>query len=199
MINRWPDRTSWILPGFCFSKPQKERHLIASLTISALFLVCMIFDLRDHKVPFQLTVSAMVGSGVYALLRGVWSPVLLMATLTHVSDFLPREKRLFFAFFLSVFAAIFQPAHAMVCALILGVWLMWEFGKMGGADVKLIMAAALTLGTPLIVIPISLAGGVQGMIALLRKQKEIPFVVSIFAGTIIFTLYPYAAHYLGNA
>ena len=133
------------------------------------------------------------------MLCGLWSPVLLVASLTHVSDFQPREKRLYFAFVLAAFAAIFQPVHTLVCAILLGVWLMWEFGQMGGADVKLIMAATLVLGTPLIIIPISLAGGVQGAIALLRKQKEIPFVVSIFAGTVLFTLYPYAVQYLAQA
>ena len=173
--------------------------MIAPLAISALFLVCMIFDLRDHKVPLPLTLGALAGAGVYALLCGLWSPVLLVASLTHVSDFQPREKRLYFAFVLAAFAAIFQPVHTLVCAILLGVWLMWEFGQMGGADVKLIMAATLVLGTPLIIIPISLAGGVQGAIALLRKQKEIPFVVSIFAGTVLFTLYPYAVQYLAQA
>ena len=173
--------------------------MIAPLAISALFLVCMNFDLRDHKVPFSLTLGALVGSGVYALLCGLWSPVLLVASLTHVSDFQPREKRLYFAFVLAAFAAIFQPVHTLVCALLLGVWLMWEFGQMGGADVKLIMAATLALGTPLIIVPISLAGGIQGAIALLRRQKEIPFVVSIFAGTLLYTLYPYALRYLAKA
>lgn len=173
--------------------------MIAPIALSALFLACMTFDLRDHKVPFSLTLGGLVGSGVYALFSGLWSPVLLVAALTHISDFQPREKRLYFAFVLAAFAAIFQPAHTLICALLLGVWLMWEFGQMGGADVKLIMAAALALGTPLIIVPISFAGGVQGAIALLRKQKEIPFVVSIFAGTLLFTLYPYAVQYLAMA
>ncbi len=172
--------------------------MIASLAISALFLACMIFDLRDYKVPLPLTLGALVGSGVYAMFCGLWSPVLLMAALTHVSDFQPREKRLYFAFVLAAFAAIFQPIHTLICALILGVWLMWEFGQMGGADVKLIMAAALALGSPLVIVPISLAGGIQGGIAMLRKQKKIPFVVSIFAGTFLFTLYPYALQYLAK-
>lgn len=173
--------------------------MTAPLVLSALFLVCMIFDLRDHKVPLPITLGALIGSGVYGVFCGLWSPVLLVIALTHVSDFQLREKRLAFAFVLAAFAAIFQPAYAMICALILGIWLLWEFNLMGGADVKLIMAAALALGTPLVVIPIFLIGGVQGAIAFLRKQKEIPFVVSIFTGTLIFAFYPYAIQWLGKA
>lgn len=151
----------------------------------------MVYDLRNHQVPTSLTVGGMVGAGVYALFNGLWAPVLLMIALTHVSDFNPREKRLAFALTLSTFASIFQPAATLICVLILVVWVLWEFGVLGGADVKLIIAAALVLGNPIFLIPISIVGGVQGVIASLQKKREIPFVVSIFCGTLLFVLYPY--------
>jgi Flp pilus assembly protein protease CpaA len=79
----------------------------------------------------------------------------------------------------------------MICVLILGVWVLWEYGILGGADVKLLIAAALVLGNPIVLIPISVAGGIQGVIASLQKKKEIPFVASIFCGTLLFVIYPY--------
>jgi Flp pilus assembly protein protease CpaA len=107
-----------------------------------------------------------------------------------VADFNPREKRLAFALTLSAFAGIFQPATALICVVILCVWMLWEFGIMGGADVKLLIAITLVTGNPAILIPISIAGGIQGVIASLRKQREIPFVASIFCGSLLFVLYP---------
>ena len=148
----------------------------------------MVYDLRNHQVPTPLTVGGMVGAGVYALFNGLWAPVLLMIALTHVSDFNPREKRLVFALTLSAFAAIFQSESSLICLLIFGVWVLWECGVLGGADVKLIIAAALVLGNPIFLIPISIVGGVQGVIASLQKKREIPFVVSIFVGTLVFVL-----------
>ena len=168
-----------------------EFNLIASIAVLALFFTCMVYDLRNHQVPMPLTVGGMVGAGIYALFNGLWAPVLLMIALTQVSDFNPREKRLAFALTLSAFAAIFQPAAGLICLLILVVWVLWEFGVLGGADVKLIIAAALIFENPIFLIPISIIGGVQGVIASLQKKREIPFVVSIFCGTLLFVLYPY--------
>jgi Flp pilus assembly protein protease CpaA len=74
--------------------------------------------------------------------------------------------------------------------LILGVWAAWEFGILGGADAKLLIATTLVLANPIVVIPISIAGGIQGIIASLQKKREIPFVTAIFCGTLFFFLYP---------
>lgn len=138
-----------------------------------------------------LTVGGMVGTGIYALFNNLWAPVLLMIALTHIADFRPREKRFAFALTLSAFATIFQPSATWICLVILMVWLLWEFGVLGGADVKLLIAATLLFGNPAVLIPIAVVGGIQGVIAHLRKKKEIPFVVSIFCGTLLFVLIPY--------
>ena len=158
----------------------------------------MIYDLRDREVPMPLTVGGLVGAGVYAFFNGFWAPVILTIALTHVADFNPRTKRLAFAMTLAAFAGIFQPAAAMISALILGVWVLWEFGILGGADVKLLIAAVLVLGNPIILIPIAIAGGIQGVIASLQKKKEIPFVASIFCGTLLLVFYPYFSCFLGK-
>ena len=165
--------------------------MIVIITLLALLFVCMIYDLRDQRVPILLTVGGLVGAGVYALLHGLWTPVLLTIALIFVADFKPRTKRLVFALTLSALGALIQPATALICVLILAVWMLWEFGVLGGADAKLLIAAILVLNSPIVLIFISIAGGVQGVIAALQRKKEIPFVVSIFCGTFLFVLYSY--------
>jgi hypothetical protein len=150
----------------------------------------MIYDLRVHEVPMPLTVGGLVGAGVYALFHGLWSPVLLTIALTLLSDLNPRLKRLAFSLILAAFAAIIQPASALICVLILGAWTVWEFSILGGADAKLLIASTLVLANPIVVIPISIAGGIQGVIASLQKERVIPFVTAIFCGTLFFFLYP---------
>lgn len=68
---------------------------------------------------------------------------------------------------------------------------MWELRFLGGADVKLLWAISLIFGTPLVLIPIALFGGIQGGAARARKKKEIPFVLSIFIGTLWFVIAPF--------
>jgi Flp pilus assembly protein protease CpaA len=108
-----------------------------------------------------------------------------------VADFNLRTKRLVFALALTGVASIIQPAAALICVLILFVWMLWEFGVIGGADAKLLIVMMLVFNNPIVLIPISIAGGVQGVIAALQKKKEIPFVTSIFCGTFLFVLYSY--------
>lgn len=145
-----------------------------------------------------VTVGGLVGAGLYALFNGLWAPVLLIIALTHVADFNPRKKRLAFSLIFAAFSAIFQPEAALICALILGFWVLWEFGILGGADVKLLIAATLVLGNPIVLILIAVSGGIQGVIASLQKKIEIPFVASIFCGTLLFVVYPYFSCYLGK-
>lgn len=165
--------------------------MIISFALLVLFCICMIYDLRDHQVPIPLTVGGLVSAGVYALFSSLWIPVLLTLSLIFVADIRSRTKRLAFALTLAGLAALVQPADALICVLILFVWMLWEFGVLGGADAKLLIAAILVLNNPIVLIFISIAGGIQGVFAALRKKKEIPFVVSIFFGTGLFVLYSY--------
>ena len=163
--------------------------MIARIALLALLFMSMLYDLRKHEVPMFFTITGLVGSGLYAILNGLWAPVLLTVILTLVSDFNPMEKRLAIATITSVIASFVQPGGVLICATLLGVWVFWDIGILGGADVKLMIAAVLVLGNPAVLIPISIAGGIQGVIASLQKKKEIPFVVSIFCGTLLFILY----------
>ena len=151
----------------------------------------MVYDLRDQQIPMLLTVGGLVAAGVYALCRGLWAPVLLTIALILVADFNPRTKCLVLALTLTGVALIIQPAAALICVLILFVWMLWEFGVIGGADAKLLIVMMFVFNNPIVLIFISIAGGIQGVIAALQKKQEIPFVVSIFCGTLLFVLYPY--------
>jgi Flp pilus assembly protein protease CpaA len=172
--------------------------MIARIALLALLFMSMIYDLRKHEVPMLLTISGLVGSGLFAIFNGLWIPVVLTAVLTLVSDFNHRAIRLAIAITSSVIAFLVQPGGVLICAVIFGVWVLWEFDILGGADAKLMIAAVLVLGNPAVLILISIAGGIQGVIASLQKKKEIPFVVSIFCGTLLFVLYPYLSCFLGK-
>jgi Flp pilus assembly protein protease CpaA len=172
--------------------------MIARIALLVLLFMSMIYDQRKREVPMSLTVAGLVGSGFYAILNGLWTPVLLTAVLTLVSDFNHRAIRLAIAMISSVIASIVQPGGVLICATIFSVWVLWEFGILGGADAKLLMTAVLVLGNPAVLIPISIVGGIQGVIASLQKKKEIPFIVSIFFGTLLFVLYPYLSCFLGK-
>ena len=172
--------------------------MITAIVLLALLFACTIYDLRDREVPMAFTNGGLVGAGIYALCNGLCTPVLLTIALIYGADFNPRAKRLTFALTVSALLVIFQPAQALICILILGVWLLWEFGVLGGADGKLLIAVTLVFGNPIILIPISIAGGIQGLIASLQKKKEIPFVASIFCGTLLFVVYPHFSYFLKN-
>ena len=165
--------------------------MIVSFALLVLSFVCMIYDLRDQKVPMPLTVGGLVAASMCALFHSLWAPLLLTFVLILVADFNPRTKRLVFALTLSGLAALIQPATSLICILILTLWMLWEFGIIGGADAKLLIASMLVFNNPFVLIFISIVGGVQGVIAALQKKKEIPFVVSIFCGTVLFVLYSY--------
>lgn len=70
--------------------------MIVNFALLTLLFICMIYNLRDQRVPILLTVGGLVGAGVYALCRGLWAPILLTIALILMADFNPRTKRLVF-------------------------------------------------------------------------------------------------------
>ena len=151
-------------------------------------LVCMIHDLRSRQVPEKLTLYPLVAAGLYSLVQGQWTPVLLLPVLICISDWEPRIKRLLFAFVASVFAAIFDERTAVSVVALFTIWLFWEMGAMGGADAKLLMVIILVIGSPWVLALIALAGGVQGLIGLLTRKRTVPYVVAIFFGTLLYAV-----------
>ena len=152
-------------------------------------LVSMVYDLRYRELPANLTMIPLALAGIYALLmHGAWISVGFAAALILVSDLEPRQRRLLFAGVIAAFVVIFEPAAFVQIIILLTIWLLWDFGAMGGADAKLLFVIGLTVQQPVVFVLIALAGGIQGLVALLLHRKEIPFVVAIFVGVAIFAL-----------
>ncbi|NMB68845.1 MAG: hypothetical protein GYA20_08795 [Chloroflexi bacterium] len=152
-------------------------------------LVSMIYDLRYRELPAKLTLIPLALAGFYALfVHGSWVSVGFAAALILIADLEPRQRRLLFAGVVAALAVIFQPAAYLQIIILLTIWLLWDFGAMGGADAKLLFVIGLTIQQPFVFVLIAFAGGIQGLAALLLRRKEIPFVVAIFAGAALFAL-----------
>jgi Flp pilus assembly protein protease CpaA len=162
----------------------------------AWLLVCMIFDLRYREVPMKWTLVPMIAAGVYALFQGQFVLVLQTVVLIIISDFEPRNWRLSLAIFVSVLAGIVDPYCLIQVLALFSIWLLWENGAMGGADAKLLIVIALVIGQPIIFLFIALVGGIQGVIAIFARQKKVPYIVAIFAGTSLYALNTLVLHIL---
>lgn len=160
------------------------------MLLCAILLVVTYFDLRSREVPAWLTLSTLLGSGAYAMYSNLWMPALITVALCLVSEMTIPAQRRYFAAVISAFSAIFQPSSSILCLALFTIWLLWDLGHMGGADMKLMIAAALAFGSPTVLIPITIMGGFQGAMALLRKQTSVPYVLSIFLGTLVYILAP---------
>lgn len=163
-----------------------ETPLLLSLLVW--LLVSMVYDLLYRELPAMLTLIPLILAGIYALLAGTWVATGFAAALILIADLEPRPRRRLFAAVIAAFAAIFEPAAFIQIVILFSVWLLWDFGAMGGADAKLLFVIALTIQQPVVFVLIALSGGIQGLVALLLHRKEIPFVVAIFAGAALFAL-----------
>lgn len=137
-----------------------------------------------------MTLTTLLGSGAYAVINGSWMQALLTLALCLVSEMSIPLQRRSFAVDISAFSAIFQPSSTIICLAIFTIWLLWDLGHTGGADMKLMIATTLTFGSPAILIPVTILSGFQGAVALLRMQTYVPSVLSIFLGTLLNTLDP---------
>ena len=151
-------------------------------------LISMVYDLRYRELPPKLTLIPLILAGIYALCQGEWIATGYMMALILIADLEPRQRRLLFAGVVAVYAAIIDPAAFVQIIILLTIWLLWDIGAMGGADAKLLMVISLTIQQPSVFVFVALAGGIQGLVALLLHRKEVPFIVAIFAGTTFFAL-----------
>ncbi len=126
-----------------------------------------------------------------ALLQHFWAPFVLTVVLILVSDIHSPACQRILAGIVCLLACILQPESIALSFFTLAIWSFWDLGLFGGADAKLLIAVLLVTGNPAVLILIFLAGGIQGLVARLRKKTEIPFVVSIFSGTFLFFLTPF--------
>jgi Flp pilus assembly protein protease CpaA len=165
--------------------------MIVTIIFLSFLIISMIYDLKSRQVPNALSLTALIGSGCYAFYQGSWMVVLLTVILIFLSDLQSRKLQITIATILACFVYTIQPAFGGLLFAVTAVWMMWLLGKMGGADVKLLLSALLFTLQPAILFTIFIIGGIQGLIALIRKQTEIPFVVSVFAGSLWYLIGSY--------
>jgi Flp pilus assembly protein protease CpaA len=148
--------------------------------ITAWLAICVWHDLKTREVPGLLTIGPLIGMGFYAVLRGWDGAAWLVLLLTLFSE-LPRLRWLAGGIATAVIALLMPGLFPMLLSLY-GAWLLWELGAMGGADAKILMTLLLFMGNASLILPITIAGGIQGMVALFKKEHQIPYTVSILAG-----------------
>ena len=152
--------------------------------------VCAICDLRKREVPPALTLLPLFGAVLWNALKGHFTVTVFVILLMILAD-VPLRMRGFAgalqaALLCLVLVTDPQPLPAAATMLVaFALWTLWKLEKMGGADAQVLIALALVFG-PTVLLPITLAGGVQGLLSLLAKKKTIPYMLSILAGTSVF-------------
>lgn len=148
---------------------------------------CVLFDLRSRQVPTLLTVIPLILAAGWRLFQGGWQLVMLTVGLTLLSD-LPQAKwrmPLGCGAAMLGLSSVGSPEQVSAMLVIFATWAMWESGATGGADAKIIITLVLLFADGLLFIPIVLAGGVQGLAALIARRKTIPYTVAITLGTAV--------------
>ncbi len=149
---------------------------------------CLIHDVKSRTVPMLLTVIPLIGVLIWRGVTGDWLLVLLVVVLILASD-LPKNWRVGLAALGGLILLSFVDRRLIPIVLaILGIWATWEIGAMGGADAKILIALSLIYLDIRLLIPISIMGGVHGLIAFWKKEKKIPYTLAITAGTAMFLL-----------
>jgi Flp pilus assembly protein protease CpaA len=164
--------------------------MAVTLTTIIILFLAMWHDLRDQAVPQWITLGFLIGTAGLAIWHSQWAPMLQISSLVLLSDIKQMTVRRILSAIISGVSCFFIPSNFLISFAIFGIWMLWELKSLGGADVKLLFGLNLIFSNPSILIPIAMISGIQGIIALIRKQKEIPFVVSIFGGTVVYTLLP---------
>lgn len=147
---------------------------------------CVTCDLAKRLVPNRLTLTGLVVAALWRVLAGDGIVVLLVAALIAISD-LPRTARILLACAAWIACILLGSlAHGNLATALVTVWILWELEVTGGADAKMLLALLLFVGDPVLLLAVLLAGGLQGLIGLLRKEKTIPYTVAIAAGTLVY-------------
>lgn len=158
----------------------------AGFILSALAWLCMCVhhDLRSREVPLPLLLPPLAAACLFALLRDRSAPVCLVGLLVLMS--MINFEKLWLGGLAAVLLSLIDPLTAPL-SLVFGIlWGLWLKGALGGADVKILFTLLLFLGDVGLLVPVALCGGVQGLVALFRKQRQIPYTVAIAAGFLFY-------------
>lgn len=163
-----------------------------NLLVLPWLLACAISDLRTRTVPTWLTVVPLLGATAWTAWQGDWPLALLVLTLVALDD-LPWRARGFLAGvqgLLLLFTWQLDGLAGLGTGLaLLGIWLCWKLGAFGGADAQVLLTLVL-LFQPGVLLPVALAGGVQGLAQWLRKKSTLPAMLAILAGTLFYLVFP---------
>lgn len=163
-----------------------------NLLVLLWLLACAISDLRTRTVPTWLTVVPLLGATVWIAWQGDWPLALLVLTLVALDD-LPWRTRGFLAGMqglLLLFAWQIGGLAGLGTGLaLLAIWLGWKLGAFGGADAQVLMSLTLLFQLG-VLLPVALAGGLQGLAQWLRKKPTLPAMLAILAGTIFYLVFP---------
>ena len=169
--------------------------MILSIALCLWLLACTACDLKWREVPPGLTLPPLFGALLWQALTGNFALALFVLLLFILAD-LPVRSRGFAnglqaaIYFLGLATSPEPVQTGLSMFALLVIWVIWKLDKLGGADAQVLLTLVLLLG-PSILLPISAAGGIQGLIHLLARKKNMPFMVSILAGTcVLFVAHP---------
>lgn len=150
-----------------------------------------LWDLRKRMVPNWLTLPVLVASILWGIFRGDWPIAAFVLLLILLSDLPIVWGVLGAASLIALYQLLpgvpFNPGMGIETLALFGIWCVWKLGKMGGADLKVLLAITLVHG-PWILLAALLAGGVFALLALLRHQRTLPFLVPVFYGSSFYFL-----------
>jgi Flp pilus assembly protein protease CpaA len=163
-----------------------------NLLVLPWLLACAISDLRTRTVPTWLTVVPLLGATVWIAWQGSWPLALLVLSLVALDELHWRARG-----FLGGMQGILLlftwkldgPAGVGASLSLMAIWLCWKLGAFGGADAQVLMTLAL-LFQPAVLLPVALAGGLQGLAQWLRKKPTLPAMLAILAGTFFYLVIP---------
>lgn len=176
--------------------PGVSDYLFPLLTITWLALVARA-DLHSRSVPNWLTLPPLIASLITACFRMEWAAAALMVLLVFVSD-LPLVWGVGLALgsiilFWWLSGETVQSATLGKCLLLFGIWLLWRVGGTGGADAKVLLTLTLLYGVG-ILLAAFFAGGIFGLVAWIRKQRTLPYLVPVFLGSSVYFLWKFIFH-----
>ena len=165
---------------------------VLAVVVCLWLAACTVYDLKWREVPPALTIPPLFGAVLWSVFTGNAGVALFIVQLFILADVSIRMRGFanglqvtIFCLALAISPDPWLAATTMLTAYL--IWSVWRLEKMGGADAQVLLALTLVFG-PTILLPITLAGGVQGLVSLLAKKKTIPYMVSILAGMSIFSL-----------
>ena len=152
--------------------------------------LCTWHDLHTRTVPPLLTIPPLVVAIAWHGVSDSGPVALLVLTLLFLDD-LPWRWRGLLAGIQGLLLAVAWGTSGVTSALLgltlIGIWALWKFGAIGGADAQVAMTLALLFGMGILV-PIALATGMQAAIQKLRGRDTLPAMLGILVGVGLHTL-----------